>query len=74
VMEAVFRHERVEGHWLPVALEVTFAAPEVPEQEPALPGTPRSPVPRNGRISIHFSHYLLNTGLDDSVFRKSEPE
>lgn len=72
VMEAVFHHERVEGHWLPVSLDVTFAASEVPEQEQALPGTPRSPVPRNGSISIRFSHYLLNTGLDDAVF--AEPD
>jgi outer membrane lipoprotein-sorting protein len=74
IMEAEFRHERVDGHWLPTALDVTFNAPDVPEQEPTLPGTPRSPVPRNGRISVRFSHYLLNSGLDDSVFKESEPD
>jgi outer membrane lipoprotein-sorting protein len=71
-MEAVFRHEQVDGRWLPASLEVSFAAPEVPEEEPALPGTPRQPNPRNGRITVRFTDYRVNTGLDDSIF--TEPD
>jgi outer membrane lipoprotein-sorting protein len=67
-MGATFRHEQVDGRWLPAALDVSFAAPDLPADEPALPGTPRQPVPRNGSISIRFSGYRLNTGLPDSLF------
>lgn len=71
-MEAVFRHEEVEGHWLPVALDVSFSAPEADEGEQEIPGHARSSVPRNGRISIRFSDYRVNTGLDDAVFEEAD--
>ena len=73
-MEALFRHENVGEYWLPVAIDVSFTAPETEEQEPEIPGHARSSVPRNGRITIRFSDYHVNTGLDDSVFEESDRE
>jgi outer membrane lipoprotein-sorting protein len=72
-MEALFEHRQVEGRWLPASLEVKFSAPKEGEDEQALPGAPRQPVPRNGSISLRFSDYRLNTGLPDSLFNDSNP-
>lgn len=71
-MEARFRHESVGGFRLPVALDVRFTAPDSGDADLPLPGQRQGPAPRNGTISVRFSEYRINTGLEDSFFEESD--
>jgi hypothetical protein len=66
-----FRHDRVEGTWLPAEVVASFSvASDTSESGTLDPTTPMRPpqMPRRGTITLHFSHYSINTGLNDSLF------
>lgn len=72
-VSATFDYQRVEGHWLPATLSVTFSS-DTTDAEPAdpfgqMPGAVRSSqIPRKGTITIRYSDYKINTGLTDDTF------
>jgi outer membrane lipoprotein-sorting protein len=74
-MNAQFTYQRVDGHWLPATLNVTFSS-DTTDAEPAdmfaeMPGVVRSSqMPRKGSIAVRYSDYRLNAGLKDDVFEQ----
>jgi outer membrane lipoprotein-sorting protein len=72
-MSATFTYQRVDGHWLPATLNVTFTS-DTTDAEPTdpfaqMPGAVRSSqMPRKGSIAVRYSDYKINTGLSDEVF------
>ncbi len=69
-MKALFTYTEAGGFLLPASLVVEFvsdAPPDGPEPAQA-PGRPRQ-----GRITVLFADYAVNTGLSDDLFRKKEP-
>ncbi len=76
-MNATFDYRRVEGHWLPATLNVTFSS-DTTETEPTdpfgqMPSAVRSSqIPRKGSISVRYSEYRLNMGLTDEVFEQQD--
>jgi hypothetical protein len=72
---ASFEFVDVDGHWMPSMLLVAFAAQSSDsavvspwEQESPLP---RRQPPRKGTVTIRYSDYTINAGLDDALFEKS---
>jgi hypothetical protein len=74
-MNATFTYHRVDGHWLPATLNVTFSS-DTADTEPTdpfaqMPGALRSTqIPRKGSIAVRYSDYKINTGLSDEVFEQ----
>lgn len=74
-MTARFRYERYEGFVMPSMLTVQFTSPPADSTDApiTMPGAiPRTPLPRNGTVTIRYSDYKINTGLADEVFQKKE--
>lgn len=72
---ALFQYDRFGSTWLPVRLEVTFVIPQQDTLQP--PSSPPSQAPpgmspRSGKITISYSDYRINKGIDDSVFEEEE--
>jgi hypothetical protein len=68
-MKAVFTHTDVDGFLLPASLVVEFvsdAPPEGPDLQRAT-GTPRQ-----GKVTILFSDYVVNGGLSEELFGKKD--
>jgi outer membrane lipoprotein-sorting protein len=69
-----FEHTSVDGHWMPSMLMVTFTVQSADSTE-ASPWDQESPLPRRqpprkGTVTIRYSNYKINTGLDDALFEK----
>ena len=76
---AEFHHQQVQGFWLPSELIVQFISPPVDTTttdpfEQLAPPTRRTQLPRQGKITIHYSDYHINEGLDDAVFEKQNAD
>lgn len=74
-MTARFQYARYEGYVMPALLTVQFKSPPADSTDApiSMPGAiPRSPMPRNGTVTIRYSDYKINKGLSDDVFEKSE--
>jgi outer membrane lipoprotein-sorting protein len=80
-LSMVFKYERQqEKYWLPSKLIVSFgsitegertsgdSAPQPSEQFDQM----QRRVPRNGSVTILYSNYKVNTGIDDAVFEEKE--
>lgn len=72
VVTVSFDYGAVDDYWMPVILTVTFAAQSAEstdlsplEQEGPIP---RRHPPRKGTMTIRYSDYRINTGLDDALF------
>lgn len=72
-----FEYTRVDSFWMPSVVTVTFSsqAPAVPEQgEPdQQPPMGRRTPPRNGKVTITYSDYHINSGIEDSLFAPESP-
>jgi len=72
---ALFQYGKVGPAWMPVRLEVTFLIPQQDTlQQSPLPNPhmPSGMAPRMGKITISYSDYQINKGLDDSIFKETE--
>lgn len=74
VVTAEFHHTKVKEFLLPSELTVWFSS-DSPDTSTVAPldqfGSFRlAQLPRRGKITIRYSDYSINTGLDDAVFEK----
>jgi outer membrane lipoprotein-sorting protein len=74
-MTARFQYERYDGFVMPSLLTVEFTSPpaDTTDTPITMPGAiPRTPLPRNGTVTIRYADYKINIGLSDDVFEKKE--
>ena len=72
---ATFAYERQGEYLMPSLLTVDLAAGALGDTsdqaaEMDTPQMARSPIPRKGTVTIRYSDYEINTGLDDEIFNK----
>jgi hypothetical protein len=78
-MTAAFQFQEIDKHWMPMQLQVQFAAARRDSVSPLSPagqtpfgeppsGGMRFTPPRAGSITVHYSEYHINTGLSDDIF------
>jgi outer membrane lipoprotein-sorting protein len=78
LMNARMEHQQVAGRWLPKEIKVTFQMAQgdssVPNLFEQITPTRRTQPARDGSVSISYSDYRINTGLNDSVFVEENEE
>jgi outer membrane lipoprotein-sorting protein len=72
---ATFAYEKQDKYLMPSLLTVDLDAGALGDTsdqtaEMDMPQMPRSPMPRKGTVTIRYSDYEINTGLDDEIFQK----
>ena len=70
-----FSYRQVEGVWLPEEMTASFSLAPPDSGETEMPSSPlrRPQMPRNGKVTVRYSGYKLNTGLGDEIFAKDPP-
>ena len=76
-MSVSITHEKFEGRWLPSLMLVSFSSPahdtsEAAPWEQVAPQMRRA-APRSGTVTVRYSDYRINSGLNNDVFRQ-EPK
>ena len=72
VATITFSYIQVDGVWLPGEMTAAFSIAQADSLEGDLPAAPMRPqqMPRKGTVTVRFSEYRLNTGLNDEIFTK----
>lgn len=80
-LSLLFSYELQQGkYWLPSKLEASFgavAATGKPAKETTAPPAQQleelqHSMPRNGSVTVLYSNYRINVGVDDAIFEKKE--
>lgn len=78
-IKAEFTYQRIENHWLPAQLAVSFSSDTTETESSDVFGQPPtgqrpSQMPRKGSIKVQYFDYHLNTGLKDELFEEKKEE
>jgi hypothetical protein len=75
---AVFQYQQLDEFWLPSSLTLSFTSAGTDSADvstPRRPGSSWTPeAPREGTVLVQYSHYRINTGLSDDVFKPEDAQ